>query len=214
VVGRVEDMLRRFEPGAPPPAGARELLRELHDALAEGHPGEGGSRPISARPLGAPPPLGLNRLRMIDPRRRAARRRKRFATCATSSKHEPRTRSQGSGSWVIWALLFFAIVGYALSRLAPSSSVSPREGAFVGNAPHGPSRFQISFTVSGSAIRNSDIAWQAQCRSGKEWDDHALPAYSPISGWTGAQDYVTANLNGITKHVHVIADNGHFTTPT
>jgi hypothetical protein len=85
VVGRLEDMLRRFEPGAPPPAGARELLRELHDALAEGHPGEGVSRPISGRPLGASPPLGLNRLRMIDPRRRAARRRKRFATCATSS---------------------------------------------------------------------------------------------------------------------------------
>jgi hypothetical protein len=115
---------------------------------------------------------------------------------------------------VIWAILFFAIVGYALSRLAPSSSVSPRQGAFVGNAPQGPSRFQISFTVSGSAVRNSDIAWQAQCKSGKEWDDHALSAYSPVSGWTGAQDYVTANLKGITEHVHVIADSGHFTSPT
>lgn len=42
VVGRLEDMLRCLEPGAPPPVGARELLRELHDALAEDHSGEGG----------------------------------------------------------------------------------------------------------------------------------------------------------------------------
>ena len=33
VVDRLEAMLRRFEPGAPPPVGARELLRELRDTL-------------------------------------------------------------------------------------------------------------------------------------------------------------------------------------
>lgn len=47
VVGGLEDMLQRFEPGAPPPVGAPELVRELHDALAEGRPGEGDLSPIS-----------------------------------------------------------------------------------------------------------------------------------------------------------------------
>jgi len=115
---------------------------------------------------------------------------------------------------VIWGAVLFVIVGYVVSRTLPPSSVTPRPAAFVGNAPQGSTRFRISFTVSGSAIRNSDIAWQAQCRSGKEWDDHALSGYAPLSGWTGAQDYVTANVNGISEHVHVIADTGHFTTPT
>ncbi len=45
LVHRLEETLRRFEPGAPPPVGARELLRELHDALAEGHPEAGGLSP-------------------------------------------------------------------------------------------------------------------------------------------------------------------------
>ena len=43
---------------------------------------------------------------------------------------------------------------------------------------------------------------------------HALSAYIAISGWTGGHDYVTANANGITEHVHVIADTGHFPSPT
>jgi hypothetical protein len=129
-------------------------------------------------------------------------------------KHERRTRIQARGSSVIWGVVFLVIVGYALARIAPPSSVTPRQGAFVGNAPQGPSRFQISFSVSGSAIRNSDIAWQAQCRSGEEWDDHALSPYAPLSGWTGnGQDYVTANVNGFTEHVHVIEDTGYFTSP-
>ena len=154
VAGWLEDMPRRCESGAPPPVGARELLK-------------------------------------------------------------PRTRRRVRKSRVIWGVVFLAIVGYALSRIAPPSSVTPRQGAFVGNAPQGPSRFQISFSVSGSAIRNTDIVWQARCRSGKEWDDHALSPYVPLSHWTLAgQDYVTANVNGITEHVHVIEDTGHFIRTT
>jgi len=38
---------------------------------------------------------------------------------------------------------------------------------------------------------------------------------TPLGGWTlDGQDYVTANVNGITEHVHVIEDTRHFTTPT
>jgi hypothetical protein len=69
--------------------------------------------------------------------------------------------------------------------------------------------------VSGSAIRNSVIAWQATCRSGKEWDDHSFSPDAPLTGCTfDGDDYVTANVHGITERVHVIEDNGHFTTPT
>ena len=215
VVGRLEDMLRRFEPGAPPPVGARELLRELHDALAEGHPGEVGLAPDQCEAARAIAATGLASLEDDRPEAQGREVEKAVRGLGDIFEHEPRTRSRARGSWVIWGVVFFAIVGYALSRIAPPSSVIPRRGAFVGNAPQGPSRFQISFSVSGSAIRNSDIARQAQCRSGKEWDDHAFSPYAPLSDWTeDGQDYVTANANGITEHVHVIEDNGHFTSPT
>jgi hypothetical protein len=214
VVGRLEDMLRRFEPGAPPPVGARELLRELHDALAEGHPGEGDLSPDQWEAARAIAATGLESLEDDRPEAQGREAEKALRGLYDIFKHEPRARSRGCGSWVIWAILVFSIVGYALSRLAPPSSVTPRQGVFVGNAPHGPSGFQVAFSVSGSAIRNSDIGWQAQCRSGKEWDDHALTPYAPLSGWIAdGQDYVTANMNGITEHVHVIEDNGHFITP-
>lgn len=118
------------------------------------------------------------------------------------------------GWWVVWGFVFLTIAGYVLWVNVPASLVTPRQGRFIGIAPQGPKRFQISFTVSGSAIRNSVIAWQAPCRSGKEWDDHAFSAYAPLSGWTGAHDYVTANVNGITDRVHIIKDTGQFTSPT
>jgi hypothetical protein len=212
---RLEDMLRRFEPGAPPPVGARELLRELHDALAEGGPDATGLPPDrwgAARTVAA---AGLESLE--DGRAEAQGREveKALRRLCDIFRHEPRTRSRARGSWVIWGAVLFVIVAYPLSRALPPSPVTPRQGAFFGTAPQGPGRFQISFSVSGSAIRNSDIAWQAQCRSGKEWDDHALSAYAPLSGWTqAAQDYATGNVNGITEHVHVIEDTGHFTSPT
>lgn len=215
VVGRLEDMLRRFELGAPPPVGARELLRELHDALAEGRPGEGDLTPDRLQAARAIAAAGLESLEDDRPEAQDRDVEQALRGLRDIFKHDPRTRSRTRGSWVIWGFVVLAIVGYALSRTAPPSSVTPRQGAFVGNAPQGPNRFQISFSVSGSAIRNSDIAWQAQCRSGKEWDDHALSPYAPLSGWTGdGRDYVTANANGITEHVHVIEDTGHFTTPT
>lgn len=215
VVPRLEGVLRRFEPGAPAPVGARELLRELHDALAEGHPGEEGltlDQWEAARAIAA---TGLESLDDDRPEARGREVEKALRGLFDIFKHEPPTRSRPRGSWVIWGFVFLLIVGYVLSRNIPGSSVTPRHGAFVGNAPQGPSRFGISFTVSGSAIRNSDIAWQAQCLSGKEWDDHALSPYAPLSGWTGdRQNYATANVNGITEHVHVIEDTGHFTSPT
>jgi hypothetical protein len=311
-VARLEDMLRRFERGAPPPVGARELLRELHNALAEGHPGEGGLTPDqweTARAIAAtglesleharPQQLGCETEKAlrgvceifkrdgvrsdpgIQPARaptptrpaepelsRAYRTAILVVLLATLSvaifvdrlpagrifalllflsaglasivhglrldpeQHPGKPRISDEGRvdqrtvhhrpsrlardwWVTLGIGIVAIVGYALWLNVPRTSVTPRPAAFVGHAPQGPSRFRISFTVSGSAIRNSVIAWQAQCRSGKEWDDHALSAYAPLSSWTfDGQDYVTANANGITEHVHVIADNGHFTTPT
>jgi hypothetical protein len=215
MVARLEDVLRRFEPGAPPPTAARELLPELHDALAEGHPGQGGltsDQWEAARGLAA---TGLESLDDDRPEAQGGEAEKALHGLRDVFKQEPRTWRLARGSWVILGIVLLAIVGYALSRIAPPSSVTPRQGAFVGNAPQGPSRFRIFFTVSGSAIRSSDIAWQAQCRSGKEWDDGALSPYIPLSSWTlDGQDYVTANVNGITEHVHVIEDNGHFTAPT
>lgn len=211
---RLEDMLRRFEPGAPPPVGARDLLQELHHALAEGHPNEGGLSPRrwgAARAIAA---TGLASLEDDQPEAQGRDVEKALRALWDIFKGERRTRSRAHGSWVIWGIVFLTIVGYALSRIAPQSSVTPRQRTFVGSAARGPSRFRISFSVSSSAIRNSDIAWQAQCRSGREWDDNALSAYIPVSGWTGADDYVTANANGITEHVHVIADTGHFTSST
>lgn len=59
MVGRLEAMLRRFEPGAPPPVGARELLQELHDALAGGHLGQAGLSPERWVQLGAIAATGL-----------------------------------------------------------------------------------------------------------------------------------------------------------
>lgn len=107
VVGRLEAMLRRFEPGAPPPVGARELLQELHDALAGGHLGQG--------------------------------------------------------------------------RLSPD-------------------RWDAARAIAATGLESLE-------------DDRAEPAR--FSGWTAdGPDYVTANSNGITEHVHVIEDTGHFTTPT
>jgi hypothetical protein len=42
-----------------------------------------------------------------------------------------------------------------------------------------------------------------------------LSPHAPLSGWNlDGHDYVTANVNGITEHVHLIQDTGHFTTPT
>ncbi len=304
-------MLQRFEPGAPPPVGARELARGLHDVLAERRPGEGDLSPDqweAARDIAA---AGLESLehdrpetqgraveqalrglleifkrdgvqgcpgnqpaRELQPTRPAKPQLSRGSRTAilivlvatlslaifldrlpaggvfalllllimglASIIHgltlEPEERSErpripdegrvGQGiahhrpwrpakGWcVMWGIVFLAIVGSALWLNVPRTLVTPRQAAFVGDAPQGPSRFRISFTVSGPAIRNSVIAWQASCRSGKEWDDHALSAYVPISGWTGAQDYVTANASGITEHVHAIADTGHFTSPT
>jgi hypothetical protein len=212
-VDRIEDMLRRFEPGAPPPVGARELLREVHDALAEGHP-DGG---LSRDQWEAARTIAVNALESLEdgsPEVQGREAEKALRGLRAIFKHQSRRRIRPRASWVIWGVVLVVIVGYALSRSLPRSSVTPRPGAFVGDSPHGPKRFQVSFTVSGSAIRNSVIAWQALCRSGKEWDDHALSAYIPISGWTGAHDYVITNSNGITEHVHVIADTGHFITPT
>ncbi len=206
-------MLRRFEPGAPPPVGARELLRELHDALAEGRPREGGLSPDQWGAALAIAASGLESLEDNRPEAQGREVEKALLGLCDIFKGEPRTRRRARRSRLIWGIVVLAIVGYALSRIVPPTSLTPRQGAFVGNAPQGPKRFQISFTVSGTAIRNSVIAWQASCRSGKEWDDHALSAYIPVSGWTGGQDYVTTNVSGITEHVHVIADTGHFTSP-
>ncbi len=58
------------------------------------------------------------------------------------------------------------------------------------------------------------MAWHASCQSGKIWADQSDSAYSPLSGWTGASDYVTPNANGIVEHVHVVQDTGHLTSPT
>jgi hypothetical protein len=270
-VGRLEAMLRRFEPGAPPPVGARELLRELHDALAERHPAEGDLTPDqweAARAIAAQGIEGLRDDRFdvqgreaekalrrlceifkgeavrsdpgIEPRRAPAPTRPAESELPRGSRPaivvalvvtlsltifldrlpaggifalllflliglnsivhglilEPQERSarprisdEGRvGQWtphhrpsrlakallMMWGIVSLAIVGYAIWLNVPRTSVTPRQAAFVGNAPQGPSRFRISFTVSGSAIRNSVIAWQAQRRSGKEWDDHAL----------------------------------------
>jgi hypothetical protein len=207
-------MLRRFEPGAPPPVGARELLRELHDALAEVHPDMRGLSPDERDAARAIAAQGIEGLEDDRPEVRGREAEKALRGLRDIFNREPRRRIRPPGSWVIWGFAFLMIVGYALARTLPRSSVAPRPAAFVGNASAGLERFQISFTVSGSAIRNSVIAWQAQCRSGKEWADHALSPYAPLTGWTGANDYVTANVNGITEHVHVIADTGHFTAPT
>jgi hypothetical protein len=54
----------------------------------------------------------------------------------------------------------------------------------------------------------------ALCQSGKAWHDQSVSNYAPVGGWTGAQDYVVRNSNGITEHVHVIGDTGQFATPT
>ena len=215
VVGRLEDMLRRFEPGAPPPVGARELLRELHDALAEGRPGDGGLTPDQWKTARSVAARGLESLEEEPTETQGRAVEKALRALCDIFKHEPRPRRRARRSWVIWGVVLLAVVGYALSRVATASLVTPRQGAFVGSAPQGPGGFQISFSVSGSAIRNSDIAWQAQCRSGKEWSDHALSSYLPLNGWNlDGRDYANGNLNGITEHVHLIADAGHFTTPT
>lgn len=305
----IKETLRRFEMGAPPPVGARELLQELSDGLAAGGPSEGGlslahwraareiategvaglkddrpevqgrqaekalrglckifegqtpgaadheraagvasGHPESRLPRGSRAAVlvvlvaGLSiaifrdKLRIGDilllgfvlllgaslianglalgPRMHARKPRiLEEGYLGRSVAHYVPVRV-GGGWWVIWGLVFWGFVGYVLWVSVPEALVIPRQGQFVGYAPHGPPRFRISFTVAGSAIRDSVVAWQASCHSGKELDDQVSSSYAPISGWTGSEDYVTGGPNGITEHVHVIEDTGTFTRPT
>jgi hypothetical protein len=49
VVRLIDEMLRHFEAGGPPPAGARQLLTQLSNGLAEGGPAETGLSPRRLR---------------------------------------------------------------------------------------------------------------------------------------------------------------------
>ncbi len=58
----IKETLRRFETGAPPPVGARELLQKLSDGLTAGGSSEGGLSPLqwrAAREIAAEGVAGL-----------------------------------------------------------------------------------------------------------------------------------------------------------
>jgi hypothetical protein len=114
-----------------------------------------------------------------------------------------------------------------------SAGASPCPGTYSGYASGTGGRFKISFIVSRPKLVdgvhhveiNDVVQWHASCRSGRVWVDESQSFWTSFSAWNEREfNYVTANAYGnyadrsdppgITEHIHVIEDMGHFTTST
>ena len=111
-------------------------------------------------------------------------------------------------------VLVSALLTRAGSTASRAAGAVPHDGHFSGRGAPPYKSFAVSFTVSGSEIRDAVVTWRALCQDGATYTDRTSWAGAPARAWAERADYVTQTRSGLVAHVHVIQNTGHFTNPT
>jgi hypothetical protein len=108
-----------------------------------------------------------------------------------------------------------AVLFLGLCAAAGASSASLPNGHFAGTTSQHITTNDITFRVSGSAIRDRIITWRSQCQSGATFTTDTESVRIPIvrGRWRSGGSYDQAVPSGITAHITVLTDEAHLTSP-